>query len=177
MRELTYIQHEKKKVKVLVTQFCPIRCDTMDCSPTGSFVHGILQARILEWVDIPFSRGSSLTQGSNPGLPHCSTVGRFFIVWATMRSESRSVMSDSLQSHGLCSPWNYPGQNAGVGCLSLLQGIFPTQGLNPDFPHCMQILYQLIHQGSPVFSLSIGYSDLMKFFQRMPPYTGYHTNS
>ena len=42
-------------------------------------------------------------------------------------SESRSVMSDPLQPHGLNSPWNSPGQNAGVGSLSLLQWIFPTQ--------------------------------------------------
>ena len=42
--------------------------DPMDCSPPGSFVHGILQARILEWVVIPFSRVIFLTQGSNPHL-------------------------------------------------------------------------------------------------------------
>ena len=46
-------------------------------------------------------------------------------------SESYSVVSNSLQSHGLYSPWNSPGHNTGVGSLSLLQGIFPTQGLNP----------------------------------------------
>ena len=46
------------------------------------------------------------------------------------------------------SPWNSPGQNTGVGSLSLLQGIFPTQGLNPDLMHCRQILYQLSHKGS-----------------------------
>ena len=46
------------------------------------------------------------------------------------------------------SPWNFPGQNTGVGSLSLLQGIFPTQGSNPGLPHCRQILYQLSHQGS-----------------------------
>ena len=45
-------------------------------------------------------------------------------------SESRSVVSDSLRPRGLCSPWNSPGQNTGVGGLSLLQGIFPTQGSN-----------------------------------------------
>ena len=44
---------------VLVAQSCPTLCDPMDCSPPGSSVHGILQPRILEWVDIPFSRGSS----------------------------------------------------------------------------------------------------------------------
>ena len=40
--------------------------------------------------------------------------------------ESSSVVSDSLRPHGLYSPWNSPGQNTGVGSLSLLQGIFPT---------------------------------------------------
>ena len=58
-------------------------------------------------------------------------------------------MSDSLQPHGLYSPWNSPGQNTGVGSLFLLQGIVPTQVLNPGCSHCWQILYQLNHQGSP----------------------------
>ena len=63
-------------------------------------------------------------------------------------SESRSVVSDFLQPHGLYSPWNFPGQNTGVGSLSLLQGIFLTQVLNPGLLHCRQILYQLSHQRS-----------------------------
>ena len=42
------------------------------------------------------------------------------------------------------------GQNTGVGCHSLLQGVFPTQGWNPSLLHCRQILYHLIHQGSPI---------------------------
>ena len=57
-------------------------------------------------------------------------------------------MSDSLQPRGLYSPWNSPGQNTGVGRLSLLPGIFPTQGSNPGLPHCRQILYQLSHKGT-----------------------------
>ena len=64
-------------------------------------------------------------------------------------SESHSVLSGSLQPHGLHSPWNSPGQNTGVGSLSLLQGIYPTQGSNPGLPHCRRILYQLSHKGSP----------------------------
>ena len=63
-------------------------------------------------------------------------------------SESHLAMS-SLQPHGLYSPWNSPGQNTGVGSLSILQGFFPTQGSNPDLLYCRQILYQLNHQGSP----------------------------
>ena len=47
------------KVKVLVTQSCLTLCDHMDCSPPPSSVHGILPARMLEWVAMPFSRGSS----------------------------------------------------------------------------------------------------------------------
>ena len=43
-----------------------------------------------------------------------------------------------------------PGPNTEVGCLALLQGIFPTQGLNPGLLHCRWILYQMSHQGSPV---------------------------
>ena len=58
-------------------------------------------------------------------------------------------MSDSLWPHGQYSPWNFSGQNTGVGSLSLLQGIFSTQGSNPGLLHCGQILYQLSHQGNP----------------------------
>ena len=66
-----------------------------------------------------------------------------------VKCEIHSVVSDSLQPHGLYGPWNSPGQNTGVGSLSLLQGIFPTQELNPGLPHCRWILYELSHQGSP----------------------------
>ena len=64
-------------------------------------------------------------------------------------SESRSVVSDTFQPHELYSPWNSSGQNTGMGSLSLLQEIFPTQGSNPGLPHCRRILYQLNHKGSP----------------------------
>ena len=60
-------------------------------------------------------------------------------------------MSDCLQPHGLYSSWNSPGQNIRVGSLSLPQGIFPTQGLNPGLPHCRQILYQLGQKGPILF--------------------------
>ena len=67
-------------VKVLVAQLCLTLCNPMNCNPPGSSVHGILQARILEWVAILFSRGSSWprdwTQVS-------CTTGRFLTIWAT----------------------------------------------------------------------------------------------
>ena len=66
---------------------------------------------------------------------------------------SHSVVSNSLRPHGLyptrlLCPWNFSGKNTGVGCHSLLLGIFPTQELNPGLPHCRWILCHLSHQGS-----------------------------
>ena len=60
-----------------------------------------------------------------------------------------TVACQAPLSIGLYSPWNSPGQNTGVGSLSLLQGIFQTQGLNQGVSHCRRILYQLSHKGSP----------------------------
>ena len=64
-------------------------------------------------------------------------------------SESCSVMSDYLWPHGLYIPWNSRGQNTVVSSLSLLQGIFPTQGSNPGLLHFRRILYQLSYHGTP----------------------------
>ena len=70
-----------------------------------------------------------------------------------LHEKSSETDSESQLSHvplfATPSPWNSPGQNTGVGSLSLLQGIFPTQGLNLGLPHCRWILYQLSSQGSP----------------------------
>ena len=76
---------------------------------------------------------------------------------------SRSVLSDSLRTHGLwpaklLCPWNSPGKHTGVGCHFLLQGIFPTQGSNLGLLHCRQILHHLSHQGSPRTDIDVGIS-------------------
>ena len=71
------------------------------------------------------------------------------ILYSNKWKKSRSVVSDSVRPHGLYNSWNSPGQNTGVGSLSLLQGIFPTQGSNPGLLHCRWILYQLSHKRSP----------------------------
>ena len=92
--------------------------------PHGLYtVHGILQARILEWVAFPFSRGSS-----SPGI----------------EPRSPTLQVDSLPAEPQGKP-----KNTGVGSLSLLQRIFLTQGSNPGLPHCRWILYQLSHKRSP----------------------------
>ena len=97
---------------------CPTLYDPMDYT-----VHGILQARILEWVAF-----------SSPGdLPNPGIVRR-----------SPTLQADSLPAE-LQGKW----KNTGVGSLSLLQGIFPTQELNWALLHCRQILYHLSHQASP----------------------------
>ena len=91
--------------------------------PVDYTVHGILQARILEWVAVPFSRGILPTPGMEPGSP---------AMWV-----------DSLSAEPPGKP-----KNTGVGSLSLLQWIFLTQGSNQGLLHCRWILYQLSYQGS-----------------------------
>ena len=65
--------------------------------------------------------------------------------------------SPALQANSLPAEPQGKPNNAGVGSLSLLQGIFPTQGLNPGLPHCRQILYQLSHKGSPIIQEWVAY--------------------
>ena len=105
------------KWKVEVTQSCPILCNPMDCT-----VHGILQARILEWVAFPFSRGSY--QPRDRTQVYC--------------------IADSLPDEPQGKP-----KNIGVGSLSIFQWIFPTQELSWGLLNCRQILYQLSYQGIP----------------------------
>ena len=96
-----------------------------------------------------FSRGppDPRIEPTTPAL-----AGRFF----TIELHGKPLGSES-ESRWVCptlcdptdSPWDSPGQNTGVGSLSLLQGIFPTQGSNPGLPHCRWILNQLSQKGSP----------------------------
>ena len=78
----TSFQYDEKQesVKVLVAQSCLTLCDPTDLSPPGSPVHGILQARILLWVAIPFSRGSFQPRDQTQVF---HIAGRFFTVWVT----------------------------------------------------------------------------------------------
>ena len=106
-------------------------------------------SRQEHWSGLPFpSPGDLPDPGIEPGSPvvHADSL---LSQPSGNQSESWSVMSDSLPPHGLYSPWDSPGQTTGVGGLSLLQGIFPTQGSNPGLLHCRWFLYQMSHQGSP----------------------------
>ena len=77
---------------LLVTQSCPTLCHPMDCSPPGSYVHGINQTKKLEWVAIPFSRESSQPRDRTQVS---YTAGRFFIIWATRKVLSYSYVNRS----------------------------------------------------------------------------------
>ena len=82
-------------VRVKVTQSCPILCSPMDYGPPGSSVHGILQARMLEWVAIPFSRGSY--QPRDWTWVSC-IAGRLFTIWTTREVRGRGGCVDTIQS-------------------------------------------------------------------------------
>ena len=109
------------------------------CGVLSGFSHSLSMAAV------PFCNPTS----ASINLCVCLYLSKYFN-WKIKESgsESPSVVFDSLWPYGLYSPWNSPGQNTGLGSLSLLHGIFPTQGLNPDLPHCRQILYQLSHKAS-----------------------------
>ena len=94
-----------------VTQSCLTLCDPMDCSPAGSSVHGILQARILEWVAMPSTRGSS--QPRDRTLVS-RTAGKFFTAWASRDIQGLFICNglkicisipDLFQEFPLPTPW------------------------------------------------------------------------
>ena len=79
--EVQLVDH---KVKVLVAQSCLRLCNSMDCSPPGSSVHGMLQAKLLEWVAIPFSRESSWPRN---WIQVSCVAGRLLTIWATRKAQ------------------------------------------------------------------------------------------
>ena len=139
-------------------------------TPWTCRVHGILQARILEWVAFPFSRRSSQPRDRTQ-VSH--TADRFFTSWASCprilewvaypfsirsswpRNQTWVIppqvkmkllscvwlfVTPWTVAQSLLHPWNFPGKSTGVGCHFLLQRIFPTQGLNPGLLHCKHML-------------------------------------
>ena len=107
-----------------VSQSCLTPSNLMDCGLPGSSVQGILQARVLEWGAIAFS-----------------VVNRSVV--------SNSLLPSRLQPARLLCPRDSPGKSTGVGCCVLLQGVFPAQGSDPLFLHCIGrwVLYHQHHLG------------------------------
>ena len=103
---------------------CPTLCYSLDCSTPGSSVlHYLLESAQIHvhWIDRKWKEGG-------------------------VKVKWKSLSSDRLSA---TPGQNSPGQNTRMGSLSLLQGIFPTQGWNPGLLHCRQIVYQLSHKRSP----------------------------
>ena len=82
------------------------------------------------------------------GLGAVATIETVLLIIPRCKKEKVTLLCPTVCDPVDC-PWNSPGQNTRVGNLSLLQGIFPTQGSNPGLPHCRQILYYPSPQGSP----------------------------
>ena len=122
-----------------VAQSCPTLCGPMDCSPPGSSIHGIFQARVLEWVAISFSRWVIfLTLGSKPSLPHCR--------WILYQLNHKGT-----------SPWNSPGQNTGVGNLSFSRGSSQLRDL-AQVSCIAGRFFTTEPPGKPLLSLSVSLS-------------------
>ena len=96
----------KWKVRVKVTQLCPTLCDPMNCSLPSTSVYGIIQARILEWVAIPFSRGSSQARDRTQ-VSHIA--GRFLTIWATREADYEMPQFSSVAQScsTFCNPMDH----------------------------------------------------------------------
>ena len=132
----------------------------MDCSPQGSAVHGILQARILEWVAISSSKGSSQRRDQTRDLPHCRQI-----LYPLSHEGSCQVKVKVAPSRlTLCNPMDSSPPDSSDHrilqkeyCLfPVLQWMFPTQGSNPCLPHCRWLLYRLSEPPGKTFQLEEG---------------------
>ena len=99
-------------------QSCPTLWDPVDCNPPGSSVPRILQAILLEWVAIPFSRGIFLTQGSNPCL---IIAGSFFTIWATREAQ------EYWSGQPIPSPGDHPNSGIKLRSPALQADSLPTE--------------------------------------------------
>ena len=175
----------------------------MDTSPLCSSVHGISQVRILEWAAISFSRGSSFVPREGtfvsclaggffvtepPGNTCHTHVYCTYIHAYTHICKTYVYVCVCMLSHFSCvqlfvtyalwlaillCPWNSPGKNTGVDCHALLQGIFPSQGLNL-FPTSACIGRRTLYHSAPCISTHIPIL-YMCLYVYMVAWDGYHT--
>ena len=135
--------HPATESETEVSQSCPTLCNLMDCSPPGSPIHGSLQARILQWVAIFFSRGSSRPRDRT----HVSCIaGRRFNLWATVPLEIRAHHWRAVHGNGehlQSSSYRYTGKVWGKPLLQVPSDMakfthFPTAlaaGWEPESIH------------------------------------------
>ena len=153
---------KKVVVKVLVVQSCLTLCDPMDCSPPASSVHGILQARILEWVIpifgipfpvvIPFLLGILLTQESNPGLPHCRQILYYLGHQASPRAW---FLLTVFEANTVCQTWApvkqpWPLPSEGLSCL--------VTGTRKTATQCLDSVFSIKGKGMILFQLEYNQS-------------------
>ena len=159
-----YVMYEKS-----ASVNCSVVSDSFetstDYSLPGSLVRGILQARILEWVAIPFCRGSSQPREQTwvsciaGGFLTTVPPGKLFDVCACMCAKLlQSCLT--LWLHGLWPTrflglWDSTGKNTGVGCYALFQGIFLTQGLNLHLLHWQVGSLPLVQPGTPIWCMYV----------------------
>ena len=137
-----------------VTQSCPTLCNPMDCSLQGSSVHEIFQARLLEGVAIPFSRGSSWPRDQT--WVSC-TAGRLFTIWATREAIVRgrgsishfSPMDTKLFSINLLQSLSLPQHNAGfiIYQMSMCNWVCPGLTVNSTSDFSIPVWYFDIQWG------------------------------
>ena len=133
------LQCMKVKSQSEVAQSCLTLSDPMDCSPPGSSVHGIFQARVLEWGAIAFPQH----RASDDYILTLRYVLYLVAQSCPTLCNPRDCSLPDTSVHG-----DSPGKNTRVDCHALLQGIFPTQGSSPGLLYGRQILYHLSYQGS-----------------------------
>ena len=127
-------------VLFLVAQLCATLCDPMECSRSGSSVHGDSLGKNTGVGCHALLQGIFPTQGLSPSLPHCRQI----LCWLSHQGSPRIL------------EW---------GSLSLLREIFPIQKLNQGLLHCTQILYQLSYQ-APNIWVSWLYSSQKKYLEQ-----------
>ena len=131
---------------MLVAQLCPTLCNPIDYSPPDSSVHGILQARPLEWVAIPFSRGYSWLRD----WTQVSCIsGRFFTVWATRKARKSLKMPTFEQQQCWWSSW--------LWLWTLFFFLLYVKDRMLVLMHLVQV-FVIVEVWHPTFPLSMGLS-------------------
>ena len=155
-KSLLHLGFKDKEIEV--TQSCPTLWDTIDCNLPGYPVHGIFQAKVLEWVAISFSRGSSRPRHMNPGLPHCrqtlyhlshqgspKELNFFLILWHKNVSNSNKQVLNQIyifKSQGCKCPKQK--------CASLNYLLIDAKML---LRYCFNFIYWLVKFNYEIFEL------------------------